>query len=232
MTFDPCRRKGKGVAGARARQGPAGLHEGARRDFLRRHELEAAAVAQGTAAARKAFLATLLPRAADSRNLRLAWDHLAADGGQAPGLDGLRCDHLEDHEVWGLVRTLGRAILDGTYRPAPDRKVQIPKASGKGTRTLSIPSVVDRVAQRAVVQVVQPYADVFFDEHSLGYRPGSHVYQALALAEGLIVKDGRWVLLAEDLKDAFDAVPQQRLLDVIRTYLPDEGMVRPMARVC
>jgi hypothetical protein len=170
MSFDPCRRRGTGVAGARARLGPAGPHRGACRDFLRRHETEATAAARGTATAKKDFAARLLPRAADSRNLRLARGHLAAEGGQAPGLDGLRSDDLEGHEVWGLVRILGKALLGDTYRPGPDRRVAIPKAGGAGTRVLSIPSVIDRLVQRAVVQVLQPYLDCFLGDGCLGYR--------------------------------------------------------------
>jgi retron-type reverse transcriptase len=62
------------------------------------------------------------------------------------------------------------AILAGTYRPAPDRRVSIPKASGKGTRTLSIPGIIDRLVQRAIVQTVQPYLDGLLTDHCLGYQ--------------------------------------------------------------
>jgi RNA-directed DNA polymerase len=231
MSFDPCRRRGNGVAGACARQGPADPHRGTRRDFLRRHETEAVAAAHGTAKAKKAFVTKLLPRAADSRNLRLAWGYLAAEGGQAPGRDGLRFDELEDHEVWRLVRALGAALRDDTYRPGPDRKVPIPKAGGIGTRTLSIPSVIDRLVQRAVVQVLQPYLDRFLGDGCLGFRPGLGTNQALALAERLAVGGGRWAWLAEDLKNAFDNVPQKRLLDALRTLIPDEGVMRLLRRL-
>jgi RNA-directed DNA polymerase len=231
MSFDPCRRRGNGVAGARARQGPADPHRGTCRDFLRRHEAEAIEAARGTAEAKMAFAPRLLPRAADSRNLRTAWDYLAAEGGQAPGPDGLRFDELEDHEVWRLVRALGAALKEDTYRPGPDRKVPIPKAGGTGTRVLSIPSVIDRLVQRAVVQVLQPYLDCFLGEGCLGFRPGLGVNEALALAERLAVGEGRWVWLAEDLKNAFDNVPQQRLLDALRTLLPDGAMMRLLGRL-
>jgi retron-type reverse transcriptase len=230
MSFDPCRRRGTGVAGARARQAPADPHQGRPGDFLRRHGTEAIEAARGTDKTRRDFVAKLLPRTADSRNLRLAWDHLAAEGGQAPGLDGLRFD-LEDHEVWQLVRTLGAALKDDTYRPGPDRRVSIPKASGVGTRALSIPSVIDRVVQRAVVQVVQPFVDPHLGDGCLGFRPGLGINEALALAERLAVGGDRWAWLAEDLKNAFDCVPQQRLLDVLRTFLPDGGMTWLLSRL-
>jgi retron-type reverse transcriptase len=230
MSFDPARRRGVGVAGARARQGPADSHRGACRAFLGRHEREAIEAARGTAKTRRDFVAKLLPRAADSRNLRLAWNHLAAEGGQAPGLDGLRFD-LEEHEAWQLVRTLGEAIMGDVYRPGEDRKVAIPKSSGTGTRTLSIPSVIDRLVQRAVVQVVQPFVDPLLGEHCLGFRPGLGINEALALAERLAVGGDRWTWLTEDVRNAFDNVRQERLLDVLRTLLPDEGMMRLLGRL-
>jgi RNA-directed DNA polymerase len=231
MSFDPCRRRGTGIAGARARQGPADPHRGTRRDFLRRHEAEAIEAAHGTAKAKMAFARKLLPRAADSRNLRTAWGYLAAEGGQAPGIDGLRFDELEDHEVWRLVRSISKAILGDTYWPGPDRKVPIPKAGGAGTRTLSIPSVIDRLVQRAVVQVLQPYLDCFLGDGCLGFRPGLGINEAVALAERLAVEEGRWAWLAEDLKNAFDNVPQRRLLDALHTLLPDGRMMRLLGRL-
>jgi retron-type reverse transcriptase len=193
--------------------------------------VEAAAAAHGSAEGKKTFIPKLLPRTADSRNLRLAWDSLAAGDGQAPGVDGLGFHDLEDHDVWGLARTLHRAILDDTYRTAEDRQVRIPKASGKGYRTLSIPTVIDRVVQRAVTQVVQPYLDPFLTDSCLGYRPGSDVHKAVAVAEQLAVRKEAWVWVTEDLKNAFDRVPQRRLLDVIRRYIPDAGMMRLFERV-
>jgi hypothetical protein len=117
MSFDPARRWGVCVAGARARLGPADPHRGTCCDFLRRHEREATEAARGTARTRRDFVAKLLPRAADSRNLRLAFGYLAAEGSQAPGPDLLRFDQLEEHEVWQLVRTLGKALREDTYRP-------------------------------------------------------------------------------------------------------------------
>jgi retron-type reverse transcriptase len=202
---------------------PAGLHEGPRQDYLRRHEREATEAIRGSSQEKKNFLGRLLQRTADTRNLRLAWDYLASGDGQAPGLDRLRFHDLEEYEVWTLIRTLRKALLAGTYRPAPDRRVSIPKASGKGTRTLSIPGIIDRLVQRAIVQTVQPYLDGLLTDRCLGYRPGIDTNNALALAEQLAVSNGLWVWLTEDLRDAFNHVPQRRLLDIIRIYIPDPG---------
>src|SRR5262245_19719264 len=130
----PRRRGAKGAAGARARQVPAEAHEGSRQDFLRRHDAEAALAARGSRRDRGELARRLLLRTADPRNLRLAWDHLASDGGDAPGPDGLHYRDLDEHEVWSLLRALGEAIKHGQYTPGPDRKVTIPKTSGTGTR--------------------------------------------------------------------------------------------------
>ena len=127
--------------------------------------------------------------------------------------------------------TLRKTILDTTYRPGRDRRVPIPKASGHGTRTLLIQSIIDRLVQRAIVQTVQPYLDPTFDEQSYGYRPGCDRQQALARAERLALSANTWVWLTEDLKDAFNQVPQRRLLDVVRHRLPNEGIVRLIEHV-
>ena len=231
MYYNPRRRGGIGVAGTRARQAPVESHQGTPADYLRRHERDATAAVHGDAATRTSFFATLLKRTADTRNLRMAWDYLTRHGGQAPGPDGLHYDDLDDREVWKLLRVLGGAILADTYCPGPDRKVPIPKSSGHGTRTLLLSSVIDRVVQRAVVQTIQPYLDPQFDEYSFGYRPGRDRQHALAQAEYLTISSNTWVWLTEDIRDAFNQVPQHRLLDVVRFRFTDEGIVRLIQRI-
>jgi retron-type reverse transcriptase len=229
--YTSCRRGTGAAAGARAGQAPVGAHAGAAADFLRRHEREANAAVRGNKETRERFLADLLPRTADTRNLRAAWDYLAGNGGQAPGPDGLCYDDPDDKEVWALLRRVGTALRDGTYRPGPDRKVQIPKSSGQGTRTLLLPSVIDRVVPRAVVQTVQPYLDPQFDDNSFGFRPGRDRQRALARAATLASGSGSWVWVTEDIRDAFNQMPLRRLLDVVRLRLPDPGIVRLIERL-
>ena len=231
MLYAPRRRGDHGVAGTCARRRSADAHQGSYRDYLRRHELEAAEAARGDENQKRAFLAKLFLRTADPRNLRLAWDWISTQGGQAPGADGLRLDDLNEPDVWPFLRIVSQAIRQGTYRTAPDRKKKIPKTSGHGHRMLTIPSIVDRLVQRAIVQIIQPYLDPFLDDHSLGYRPGSDTIRALARAEELAVAGDRWVWLTEDLKDAFNHVPQRRLLDVLRIHLPEERMLRLLEQV-
>lgn len=231
MYYTPRRRGDHGVAGAHARQRSADSHQGSYRDFLCRHELEAANVARGDRATKETFFDKLFTRTADSRNLRPAWDWLSQNGGQAPGADGLRFDDLDEPEVWPFLRALGKSIRQQTYRPSRDRVEKKPKPSGNGYRTLTIPSIVDRVVQRAIVQTIQPYLDVFLDDNCLGFRPGSDIIKTLARAELLTVLENRWVWLTEDLRNAFDNVPQKRLLDILQSHISDNRMQHLLERV-
>lgn len=231
MYDSPRRRGGRGVAGPRARPVPVASHEGSTADYLRRHEEEAQAVARASLAEKRAFAARLLPRTIDPRNLRRAWDGLASGDGQAPGPDGLHYGDLSSAEVWDMIHALRHSLRDDRYRPGPMRRVMVPKNSGQGTRTLSIPSILDRVVQRAVVQTVQPFLDATFDDASFGYRPGRHRLHALARAERAATTANGWAWVADDLKDAFNHVPQERLLDVVRHRLFGAEIVRLIERL-
>src|SRR5262245_54368475 len=145
----PDRRRGR--AGPCARQAPAEAHHGPASEYLRRHEEESRRATR-PGKKRRELLSRLLDRVADPRNLYLAWQHLARFGGQAPGLDGLRPGGLTGQEAWAWARAAGRAIRTGQYRPGPERQVDIPKPGGRGRRTLTLQSVLDRAVQRAAAQ--------------------------------------------------------------------------------
>src|SRR5262245_4341735 len=122
--------------------------------FLRQHRTEARVAANADAKTREKFVAGLFDCIADTRNLHAALAHVWTRGGAAPGIDGLRPSHIDGKNAWELARAVRATLLDGTYRPARVRKQKIPKSSGKGHRTLSIPTLIDRVVQRALVQVI------------------------------------------------------------------------------
>ncbi len=214
-----------GIADARVRQDPVEAHRGTATDFLRRHEAVAIKAARGETNAKKEFFDTIFTRTADTRNLRLAWDYLSRYGGQAPGPDGLHYDDLGHHETWDLLRHLGQMILDGIYRPGPDRHVQIPKASG-GARTLTLQSIIDRTVQRAIMQTIQPFLDPQFSDNSYGFRPNRDHTLALATGYKLTMTEKRWIWLTADIRDAFGSVPQRRLLDVIRLHIPSPELLQ------
>jgi len=231
MYNSPRRRGGyKRLADVHARQLPAEAHKGSYRDFLRRHERESAIAARGTRRQRADFAKCLYRRAADSRNLRCAIDYLALEGGAAPGPNGLKFEDLDHQRRWELANVLGKALSTRTYRPGPDREVEIPKSSGKGTRTLRLQDIEDRVVQRAIVQVIQPFIDPGFAVTSFGYRPRLGTEHALATAEFLASSGNQWTWTADDIRDAFDHVPHGRLMDIVQNRL-QSGEMADLIRV-
>ena len=100
--------------------------------------------------------------------------------GESPGVDGMTVKELPGYVLhhWPAVRD---QLLKGTYVPSPVRRVLIPKRTG-GTRVLGIPTVVDRVVQQAVLQVLQRRWDPTFSDHSFGFRPRRSAHQAVARA--------------------------------------------------
>lgn len=98
-----------------------------------------------------------------------AWKRVKANKGSA-GADGLTIEQTAEHlkTRWPYIL---EALLNGTYRPQPVRRVEIPKPTS-GTRELDIPTVTDRLIQQALLQVLQPLIDPTFSEFSYGFRPG------------------------------------------------------------
>lgn len=215
----PHRRPGRDAVGSGARRDPpTDAHEGGRAEFMRRHQIEAVTATRDPAA--KSLLLRRLPDlVADLRTLRDAYDHLAANGGPAPGADGVTYADLSDRDVWAVLQAVRATLLDGSYKPARDRRVPIPKAGGK-TRTLTLPAIADRAVGRALTTVVQPLLDPLFLPTSYGYRPGVGTPTAAAAALTLARED-RWAWATADVAKAFDYVPRNRLLEVVELHLPD-----------
>jgi retron-type reverse transcriptase len=226
------RRRGgyKRLADVHDRRVPAEAHKGSCRDFLRRHERESVIAADGTRRQRADIAKCLFRRAADSRNLRCAINYVASQGGEGPGPNGLKFENLDHQQRCELANVLGKALSMGTYRPGPDREVEIPKSSGKGTRTLKLQDIEDRVVQRAIVQVIQPVIDPGFAVTSFGYRPRLGTEHALATAEFLACSKNSWTWVTDDIRDAFDHVPHGRLLDIVQNRL-QSGEMADLIRV-
>ena len=117
---------------------------------------------------------------AAAENLRLAMQRVRANRG-SPGADGMSVEqlpaYLDDHGP-----RLQEELLSGRYQPQPVKRVAIPKRSG-GTRELGIPTVVDRLVQQAILQVLTPHYDPSLSPHSYGFRPGKSAHQALEQAQ-------------------------------------------------
>jgi RNA-directed DNA polymerase len=116
-----------------------------------------------------------------SENLKRAYSRVKSNGG-APGVDGMTVEELGSYLVhpW---EGLPEQLSEGSYHPSPVRLVEIPKPDGRGKRRLGIPTVLDRLIQQSILQVLQPVLDPMFSESSFGFRPGRSAHQALRLAQ-------------------------------------------------
>ena len=150
----------------------------------------------------------LMESVASAGNLARALLNVLRNKG-APGVDGRSVEQVVD-EAPALLPELQKSLLEGTYQPGDIRRVWIPKPDGT-MRPLGIPTVLDRVIQQAVAQVLGPLFEVDFSEHSYGYRPGRSAQMAVAVMEESW-KEGRRHAVECDLKSFFDTVNHDRLM--------------------
>ena len=166
--------------------------------------------------------AGLLEQALARANLVMAWKRVKANRGSA-GVDGKSiaetAEHLKTHWPW-----IRQALLDGSYRPEPVRRVQMPKPGG-GMRELGIPTVTDRLIQQALLQVLQPMVDPTFSEHSYGFRPGRRARDAVLMAQRH-VQDGYRVVVDVDLEKFFDRVNHDILMERLSRRIADKAVLR------
>ena len=162
----------------------------------------------------------------ERHNLWQAYERVMRNKGAA-GVDGLTVFEfkawLQQH--WPSVKA---ALLAGDYMPAAIRKVEIPKPNG-GVRTLGIPTVVDRLIQQALLQVLQPEFEPEFSEHSYGFRPGRNAWQAVQRAQSYIREGRRWVVDL-DLEKFFDRVNHDILMSRIARKVKDERVLKLIRR--
>jgi group II intron reverse transcriptase/maturase len=161
-----------------------------------------------------------------NRNVKAALKRVRQNGG-SPGNDGMKVDELPEYlmENWPTLRA---QLLDGSYRPQPVREQEIPK-SGGGVRKLGIPTVVDRLVQQAVLQVLQPRFDPTFSEHSHGFRPGRGAHDAVCEAQRYIQAGKRWVVDV-DLEKFFDRVNHDVLMGRLEKRIADKRLLRVIRR--
>ncbi|WP_082685760.1 group II intron reverse transcriptase/maturase [Ferroacidibacillus organovorans] len=182
--------------------------------------------------------ALLLESVLERSNMLQALDRVESNKG-ASGVDGVDVKSLRNYVVehWAGIR---QQLLAGTYKPQPVRRVEIPK-SGGGKRGLGIPTVIDRLIQQALLQVLTPIFDPTFSEHSYGFRPGRKAHDAVIQAQGYIQAGYRWTV-DMDLEKFFDRVnhdilmsrvarkvKDKRVLKLIRAYLNAGVMVNGIA---
>lgn len=168
----------------------------------------------------------LLEAALERSNMLCAYERVVKNEG-APGVDGLAVSEfkpwLQTH--WPKVK---QALLAGEYMPAAVRKVEIPKPQG-GVRTLGIPTVLDRLIQQALHQVLQPLYDPEFSGSSYGFRPGRNAHQAVKTAREYVAEGRRWVVDL-DLEKFFDRVNHDVLMARVSRKVKDERVLKLIRR--
>src|SRR6266581_4679798 len=176
----------------------------------------------------KAEVATtgLMEAVVERGNLKLAYQRVVENQGAA-GVDQLAVSELKDHlkRHWPTIRA---RLLTGDYWPMAVRGVDIPKPQG-GVRTLGIPTVVDRLIQQALHQVLQPIFEPTFSEASYGFRPGRNAHQALQAAKHYVAAGKRWVVDI-DLEKFFDRVNHDLLMGKLAKKIDDPRVLKLVRR--
>jgi RNA-directed DNA polymerase len=177
----------------------------------------------------RALKQDLMERVADEANLIEALRRVCANKGSA-GVDGMDVTGLK---AWMSVRAnrekLRDKLISGEYEPAPVRGVQIPKPGGKGVRQLGIPTVVDRLVQQALLQVLEPINDPAFSEGSYGFRPGRGAHDALRQASQYVA-EGRNIVVDLDLEKFFDRVQHDVLMVRVARKIKDKRVLALIGR--
>jgi RNA-directed DNA polymerase len=187
------------------------------------------AAAQGTEARtakacleRSAVAGPSMEAVVERENLKTALAQVKRNKGAA-GIDDMSVDDLPAYlkEHWPAIRA---QLLDGSYKPQPVRRVEIPKVSG-GVRLLGIPTVLDRLIQQAVMQVLQADWDPTFSEASFGFRPKRSAHQAVERAQAYIAS-GHAVVVDIDLEKFFDRVNHDVLMGLVAKRVADKRILK------
>lgn len=166
--------------------------------------------------------ARLLDRILQRDNLNRAYLQVERNHG-APGIDGMTVKEalpwLKEHK-----EELLESIRNGSYKPSPVRRKDIPKPDG-GTRQLGIPTVIDRVIQQAIAQILIPIYEPQFSDASYGYRPGRNAKQAIRKVKKY-AEEGYTHAVQVDLSKYFDTIGHDMLLNLLRQTIKDERVIK------
>ena len=167
----------------------------------------------------------LIEQILDKNNVRTALERVISNNGAA-GIDGMKVEALRDYmnANWMSIK---QSILERSYKPAPVKRVEIPKPNG-GERKLGIPTVVDRTLQQSIVQILTPIFEAEFQENSYGFRPGRSCEQAVLKLLEYLNEGYEWIVDI-DLEKFFDNVPQDKLMSYVGRVIHDpdtESLIR------
>lgn len=171
-------------------------------------------------------MSALMERVLEHTNVQRALKRVRGNKG-SPGIDGMTVDELPEwlKEHWPRVC---EELLAGTYQPHAVRRVMIPKPGG-GERMLGIPTVLDRLIQQALLQVLQPPFDATFSEHSHGFRPNRGAHGAMREVCAIVEGGKRWVVDV-DLEKFFDRVNHDVLMGKLAKRIADRRVLRLIRR--
>jgi len=160
-------------------------------------------------------------------NMMAAYRRVVSNKGSA-GIDEMSVEDLKPYlkEHWPGIKV---DLLDGRYRPLPVRTVEIPKPGARGMRILGIPTVVDRMIQQALHQVLTPIFDPDFSRSSFGFRPGRSAHQAVLRAKAHVAAGHRFVV-DMDLEKFFDRVNHDVLMARVARKVGDTRVLRLIRR--
>ena len=164
---------------------------------------------------------SLLEAILDTGNMFDAQERVTANRGSA-GIDGMTVEELNDYLI-KHYRELCESIRGGWYKPKPVKRVEIPKPDG-GKRQLGVPTVIDRMVQQAMVQVLQPIFEQTFSDSSYGFRPKRNAHQAIQRAKRYY-EEGYTYVVDLDLEKYFDTVNHDLLIKMVRETVKDEAVI-------
>jgi group II intron reverse transcriptase/maturase len=170
---------------------------------------------------------SLLAKVLERDNLNRAYKRVKKNRGAA-GVDGITTDELFDY-LKAHGKELAESVKLGKYTPKPVRRVEIPKPDG-GTRELGVPTVVDRVIQLAIAQVLEPIFEPGFSDSSYGFRPGRNAQQGMTKAREYY-DEGYICVVDIDLAKYFDTINHDLLINMLREKVQDEEPNEPDPQV-
>jgi RNA-directed DNA polymerase len=175
---------------------------------------------------RRSLDLTSVERVVKRPNMLSAWKQVKANKGIC-GIDNISIEQFPKYarENWEGIK---QSLVEGKYHPSPVKRVEIPKDSG-GTRKLGVPTVMDRVIQQAISQVLTPVFDPHFSESSFGFRPGRSAHQAVHKVLKDIGEGYRYVVDI-DLEKFFDTVDHDVLMSRVARRVRNKGLLRLIGR--
>ncbi|WP_255953386.1 reverse transcriptase domain-containing protein [Klebsiella pneumoniae] len=169
-----------------------------------------------------AFSSNLFPQLLEPENLHRAWRQVKANKG-ASGIDGMTIEAFPRWMQQGGWQQCKSQLERGEYQPSAVRRVEIDKPDG-GKRKLGIPTVIDRVIQQAIAQILTPLFDPYFSVNSFGFRPNRNAQQAVLQVRN-IIKQKRKFAVDVDLSKFFDRVNHDLLMTQLRSKVQDKRLL-------